>query len=303
MKSLKNTDREKNSAYNNLEVLEAIQARFDRNKVVKTNNGLLESLISTDNVSTSVFKSLENKVTFGKKTITTTYEVPVTKFDVYDPKFGIPDTRLSIGRQETEINQTLCLKQTVTEEVMESFMSYNSNQVVTIVEDMVTNLLPAINTKLIESFDACRGNTTSGTTRPLILEELEEELKALDIRRNIIIVGTTQEEGIVTHEDTNMKAENLGTSLADKDLFVYPAGMLQFLDWDLIDNQGSKLMVTVGEDEYFEVKLDVNYDEDTKLYHIDISKCFDLLMLPFDIFSIGHPLQGVNYMYRVRPTA
>ncbi len=248
---------------------------------------------------------------------------------------------------EYDVNNFAHVSQKISQLAMASFCEGTNTVVLDTIKSMVRQLIKNIDTQLIAAYDAVRGNTSAGNTTPIsglafsdyanlvaspgIMDAISSELFSLDVAQRPVIVGGSlldqyvraaglgccnnfgQEVSSFTGDaaiftDSNMNATTLGVAPANNDIFVYPAGTVQFLDWSLnmpvseSSATSTQIAIPVGEDREFLVDLDVVYDDCTKEWTISLTKFFGLLNVPADYFQVGDEYEGVNYMLRFRPT-
>lgn len=324
-----------------------------------TKAGLLESLISEANVTAGAFQPLENRETGKKKTQLVRYMQPVLASEVESGVLGVDaaptycdGNDATYLEEEFALNNFAHVSRKISALAMASFCEGKNTVVLDMIGSMIRQLIKNIDTQLIASFDAARGNTSAGNTTPIsalafsdyanlvaspaITDAINSEFFALDVAQRPVIVGGSlldqyvraagigccnnlgQEVSSFTGDsaiftDTNMNATTLGVAPANNDIFVYPAGTVQFLDWSLASNasislgdspysSSTQLAIPVGEDREFLVDLDIVYDDCTKEWTVSLTKFFGLLNIPADYYQTGDELEGVNYMLRFRPT-
>jgi hypothetical protein len=254
--------------------------------------------------------------------------------------------------QEFEINNVVQMKRTISALDVASFCEGTNEVVLTAIQDMIRAMIKTIDARIITSFNAARGNTSAGNSTaisarafsdyanlvasPAIMDAIMDEFYKLDTTGRPIIVGGgllgqyvraaglgccnnfgqrvdsfTGDAAIFT--DTNFTASTLGGAAGANDIFVYPAGTVQFLDWNLANGStvpmgdgvlvsSTLLEIPLGEQENFTVELDINYVACDKVWNITLTKFFGLMNIPTDLYEAGHDLAGVNYMLRFTPT-
>lgn len=248
-----------------------------------------------------------------------------------------------------EINNYVTVSQSISAMAMASFCEGKNQVIMDVIKSMVRQLIKKIDVTLIAAYETARGNTSAGNKTPLsgtafvggvadagIMDAISNEFFSLDIAvdRPMIVGGASlnaygrstgrgccnnfgQDVSSFTGDaslflDSNFNASTLGLAPANNDWFVYPAGTVQLLDWNLADNSSvsmgdgvmlssTVLEIPVGENENFKVDLDITYNQCDKTWVITLSKYFGLLNIPADYYRIGDPLVGVNYMLRFRP--
>lgn len=253
--------------------------------------------------------------------------------------------------EQYEIDNYVRITKKVSDLEMSAFCEDKGTVASDMINSMITGLLTKIDIDLIALFEATRGNTSAGNTTPIsglafsdlangitspqIMEVIDSEYAALSASnlQRIIVGGTLLRQyqnatGIgccningqqtdqfigtnATYFDQYMNASTLGASPANNDWFVYPAGLVQFLDWSLVadnstfGNSGSEmntvLNVQVGEDTFFPIDLKIVRSSCDSFWYVTLEKFFGLMTFPLDYFA-NAPLADVNYMLRFRPT-
>ena len=254
--------------------------------------------------------------------------------------------------EQFEVNNFAHVSQTISAYDMASFCEGTNTVVMDVIKSMIRQLVKSVDTQLIALYDNVRGKTSAGNGTPIsglafsdyanlaaspaIMDAISSEFFALDVTGRPIVVGGqildqySRAAGIgccnnfgqevssfagnaALFTDTSFNAANLGAAPANNDWFVYPAGTVQLLDWNLADNSrvamgsgdlvsSTVIEIPVGEQENFSVDLDVTYDECNKVWAISLTKYFGLMHVPADYFNVGDEYEGVNYMLRFRPT-
>jgi hypothetical protein len=251
--------------------------------------------------------------------------------------------------EQFEINNFATVSQSISAMAMASFCEGKNQVIMDMIKSMIRQLIKQVDITLIASFETVRGNTSAGNTTPIsgvafdggvansgIVDAIFNQFFLLDVAvdRPMIVGGANLNSyarsagrgccnalgqdissftgDVALFTDSNFTA-NLGAAPANEDWFVYPAGTVQLLDWNLADNSSvsmgdgvlvssTVLEIPVGENDNFKVDLDITYDICTKNWVITLTKFFGLLNIPADYFRVGDSLAGVNYMLRFRPT-
>ena len=275
----------------------------------------------------------------------------VTVGPIGTPSFceGNPFTYLE---EQYDIDTKVQYSVEIDDYTMSAFCEDRDTVVADMIKSAIDAFLGKLDSELISMFDNLRGNTSAGNINVIpglafsdltnniasvnIMTEISAEyrrLKASALQRIIVggeLLARYQEAtGIgccntngqdtsrfiganATYYDHYMDADTLGIAPANNDWFVFPAGLVQLLDWSIVApvNNGvignsefnTVLEVQVGEDSRFPIDLKIVRSSCDSKWIVTLTKFFGLMTFPTDYFPVSDSLAGVNFLTRFRPT-